>query len=203
MSVHYLIDPFTTAGTILDVTVPKSGQTPATGALVLRVPDGAPISGNPGDLNSLLIAKSSGLLALYSGFSAVESDPCLNGGVDPANSSRVMIGGGVSQHCILAGGTLVTTSRHLSRVPSQCLVTWEAYSFSDQDPFDSRFTRQYVEQPANVLTCEIAFDGTPYRAVADGMTGSIPLANQGDDVVLRFKNNGASRVYLGSWSVLY
>lgn len=203
MSTHYLIDPFTPSQDIIDVSSPESGETDTTGALLIRIPDGAAIRGAPADLTGLLAAKEDGLLAFYAGFTSIVSDSCLTAsGLSLASSSRILVGSGVANHCILNGGSLVTSSVTLGSTPGQCVVVWEAYSFDNVDPRAGRFSRRYVEQDSNLLTCSLSF-GAGSNPALSGTVLNIPVANQGSSVVLTFQNLSGSRLYLGGWAVIY
>lgn len=205
MSMHYLIDPFTPSRDIIDVTKPEEGETNTTGALLIRVADGIPIHGKPKDLETLLTAKTDGLLAYYAGFSLITFDNCLTqGGVSLPDCSGVSVGAGVANHCIFPAGTLVTSTIDLLGVtPSACVVTWEAYSQYNVET-SAGVRRMYVEEDSDLLECNVRFDGTTDTFVGgSGTVLNIPTDAQGDQLVLTFANTSGSRLYLGAWSVVY
>lgn len=112
MSIHYLIDPFTVNGDIIDVTSSDVGQADATGALVINVPDGVPIRGNPSTLGDMVGtvpatpgAKYQGILDKYSGYSNIVFNPCLeSSGWDIADFS----GGAASISSVGIGSAVVS-----------------------------------------------------------------------------------------------
>jgi len=215
VSTHYLVDPFTASShPIIDVTTPKNGTTDSTGGVLIRVPDGIAIHGSPPgspvtNLAALLAAKEAGLLAHYAGFSTIKFDECLTAGkVDLSKSARVLLGAGLAHPCILSEGNLVTTVVSLPAAPSVCVVTWEVYSCEDNDPRTGRFSRVYAEQPSGLLTCEASFKAASSTPTLNGAVLNIPAAAQGTQLTLKFTNSlvtnpAATRLYLGSWAVIY
>jgi len=203
VSVHYLVDPFTPAKTIIDVTTPENGQTDSTGALLIRVPDGAAIHGAPADLVSLLDAKAAGLLASYAGFTSIVSDACLTpDGL--AAAANISIGSGLVNHSLFNNGGLLTADVPLSSAPPACVVVWEAYSFINNDPDEGRFSRVYVEEDSDLFTCSVSFDGLATElSTTNGAVLNVPVDSQGSVVTLTFINTSGSRLYLGSWAVIY
>jgi len=117
MSLHYLIDPFTIAGDIIDVSTAELGLTDATGSTVIRVPDGVAIHTNPTNLADLFLEKYDGLLAFYAGFPQIFADPCMFLNLPPwddrtadlAASSGLLASSGFVNHCLLAGGNYFST----------------------------------------------------------------------------------------------
>jgi hypothetical protein len=206
MSTHYLVDPFSPPGTIIDVRPAPSGESPSTGSLVVRIPDGCAIHGGPEDLPALLAAKTIGIQALYVGFTNVVADACLNSSeIDTETSSNVSTGGGFAPACLFGSGVLNTQSFALGLSPTQCVVLWETFSFSDSDPSDGRFSRTYVETPSDSdILCEVSFNsGATYNPTTSGAVLHIPVADQGATAKLRFTNTNTSRVYFGGWSLVY
>jgi hypothetical protein len=108
MSTHYLIDAFTPAAhpsePIVDVMTPVSGHTDATGALVVRVPDGVAIHGGPTNLGGLLTAKYASLLANYPGFGNILFDPC----IAPTNINSATLSGGAASITSVLGVVTIT-----------------------------------------------------------------------------------------------
>lgn len=109
MSTHYLIDTFTPAAhlsePIVDVVSPVAGLSDATGSLVVRVPDGVAIHGNPSTLGALLTAKYNGMLAYYSGFANILSDPC----IDPTNVDLTTLSGAAASVTASAIGSITVS----------------------------------------------------------------------------------------------
>lgn len=205
MSTHYLVDPFSPPGSIIDVKQAPTGESISTGSLVIRVPEGCAIHGSPADLPALLAAKTVGLQALYVGFTSIVADACLNSDeIDSESSSSVSTGGGFAPACLFDSGALNTQSMALGSTPTQCVVTWETFTFSDSDPKNGRFSRTYIETPSDSdILCEISFGGGPYNATTNGAVLNIPLAAQGNTARLRFTNTNSSRVYFGGWALVY
>lgn len=206
MSTHYLVDPFSASGSIIDVKQAPFGESPSTGSLVIRIPDGCAIHGAPENLADLLDAKTAGLQALYVGFTDIAADSCLNSSeIDTETSSSVSTGGGFAPACIFGSGIMNTQSVALGSSPTQCVVLWETFSFTDTDPVDDRFSRTYVETPSDGdILCEISFNsGATYNPTTSGAVLNIPVADQGATAKLRFTNTNSSRVYFGGWALVY
>lgn len=203
MSSHYLVDPFSLTRDVIDVTRAEAGGTDSTGALLIRIPDGVAIHGEPKDLPALLTAKYNGLLAYYAGFTTMVHDDCLTqSGVSLANSAGVSIGAGVANHCVFDGGSLVTSVVGLSSAPQVCVVVWEAYSVINVDPSAGRFTRVYLEEDPDLFDCSVTFDGVTSNPASSGAVLSVPVG-QGTNLSLTFANNTGARLFLGSWAVIY
>jgi hypothetical protein len=208
MSIYYLLDPFQATQQILDVT--SATPVNATGTTVVRVPKGVSIRGNPTNMAQLQSAKSDGMLEQYEGFSQIVHNDCLSSaGVDATASSRVVIGSGTTHHCVHGGGTLVTPAQVLGYRPAILNVAWEVYSVLDTDVNRERLTRTYVEELSSLLTCTATFGGAAGFALNSGRPASVPPAAPGTLVdpartlVLRFQNPLPTRLFLGSWSVIY
>jgi hypothetical protein len=209
MSIHYLIDPFTVTGEIVDVITSDTGQTPATGSTIIRIPDGVAIHSSPTNLSDLLTAKYSGLLASYAGFTNIVADPCL----DPTNinlasilSSRLVVGAGLVHHRFNAPvGFYISNAITLPVAPTQCVVVWEEYTFTDSDEKNDRFQRTYVEASGSILTCLISFDGAtpPFRSTGNGEVFNIPIGEQGTSFKILFWRVGDIPIYLGSWALIF
>jgi hypothetical protein len=211
MSIHYLVDPFTPDSQIIDVTTSENGQTDSTGALLIRVPDGVQIRGKPKNLSELLLAKEAGIQASYVGFPKILVDHCMTVDDTPSvvspSSLHVSVGADMAQHCIFGQGNLITASVGLDNTPSTCVVVWEAYSFTNNDPSTGRFSRTYVEEDSDLLLCNIAFSGNPSMPITNGSVLNVPVPNQGNAVQLTFTNMTTPapgrRLYLGGWALIY
>jgi len=209
MSIHYLVNPFTTNGDITDVVTADAGQTEATGATIIRVPDGVAIHNTPTNRSTLITSKYAGLLAYYAGFTDILADPCLDGlTIDPALTLGVLISSGLVNHSFLAapGGTgFISTMFPLGFAPTQCVVVWEEYSFSDNNDKTSRLKRTYVEESGNNLVARVTFNnGALYSVpVTNGSVFNIPVLAQGLQFRISLYNPTASRIYLGSWALIY
>ena len=211
MSIHYLISPFTTNGDIIDVITAESGQSESTGSTVVRVPDGVAIHNDPTNLNDLLTSKYAGLLAFYAGFTDILADPCLDVlTADLPNSTGLLASSGFVNHCLLRtmpySGSFVSTVQPLGFAPTQAVLVWEEYVFTDSDDKTERLRRTYVEESGSNFSCLVSFDGgANYNPASNGGVLNIPVPEQGSSFVIGLTNNSPSwsRVYLGSWAVIY
>jgi len=211
MSIYYLIDPFT-GGNVVDIVSSETGQTDATGFLIVRIPDGVKIQGNPTNLTDLLTAKYSGLLASYAGFTNIIADPCLDQtNIDLVNSYDLMVGAGYVNHCIAPGvffgRQYMSVPMTLGSTPTQCIIAWEEFSFLNSDNKDQRFQRTYVEESGTICSCDVSFNGgTTFNTVQNGAVFTIPGSDQGSSFIITLtKSSGAplQRIYLGSWALIF
>ena len=205
MSLHYLIDPFTIAGDIIDVSTAELGLTDATGSTVIRVPDGVAIHTNPTNLADLFLEKYDGLLAFYAGFPQIFADPCMDVlTADLAASDGLLASSGFVNHCLLSNGVYFSTVflGALAPAPTQAVLTWESYRFTDNDDRTERFQRIYDETAD--LTCLVSFNGgVTFNPTTDGAVLNIPVPDQGPDLQVQFFNPAGYRVYLGSWALIF
>lgn len=206
MSIHYLIDPFTNNGDIIDVVTTESGASNATGATVIRIPDGVAIHDNPTNLNDLLTAKYDGLLAFYAGFTEIVADSCMDGAtVDPSNIKGAILSSGFVNHSTAGDSSLISfVTVPLPSTPTQCVVTWEVYTFTESNDKDGRYQRVYQEADPNLYFTQVIFDGVTANTVTDGTVFNIPVADQGNTFSISFSTPFSSqRLYLGSWAVIF
>lgn len=207
MSIHYLIDPFTTAGDITDVLTAETGQSEATGSTVIRVPDGVAIHNNPTNITDLLTAKYDGLLASYAGFTDILADTCMGGAsfnLAASGTTGIIVTSGWVNAFLLDAGLCFSVSHVLGFAPTQCVLVWEEYIFTDSDDKADRFQRTYVEETGVNLVCGISFNGgSTYNTVLNGEVLNIPVPDQGTSFIIRFQNTSGKRIYLGSWALLY
>jgi hypothetical protein len=209
MSIHYLIDPFTVTGEIVDVVMSETGQVEATGSTVIRIPDGVAIRGNPTNLTDLLTAKYNGLMSFYAGFTDMLADPCMdesNFDLAALYTQFFLVSSKFVNHCLLYPGTCVSVPFPLGFIPTQCIVVWEEYTFTDSDNIVDRFQRIYTEESGANLSCQISFNGGGSYSLdmINGGVYNIPVIDQGNSFIIWFKNWVAGkRIYLGSWALLY
>jgi hypothetical protein len=210
MSIHYLINPFTSNGDIIDVKTPENGQSDATGAAVIRIPDGVSIDSSPSNLSELLTAKYDAILAANPGFTTIVADSCMD--VSSFNTASLTAGAlfssGTANHCILDNGIVEAAAVDVTPdVPTQAVLIWEEYSFSDVNDKDGRMRRTYVEESGNNLTAFITFDGGTPIIINGTMASNGAVVNlggyTGSSLIVGFINTSGSRVYLGSWAVIY
>jgi hypothetical protein len=214
MTAHYLVDlfgnpVFPLLNSIIDVREPDGGQSVTNGCLVIRVPDFVQVS-HPTNLGDLLTKKYSGLLAFYAGFGNISYDDLFDpANVDltyPATKARV---GQRSSIAIAPGGSLQSTLYVLPWTgappgPTVAVIIWETYDFVDTDPASGLLVREYREQMASLLVCEVSFDnGINWNAVTSEGVFNVPLLEQGVDFIIRFTNTSPNDVFLGSWAVIY
>lgn len=207
MSTHYLINPFTVDGDIIDVVLSETGLTNATGSTVIRIPDGVAIasdeSDEPADLDQLLTFKYDGLLASFAGYTEIVADACMDDSTIDNASAGVVRSAGFVNHSILPAGVLLTTDAGLASTPTTCVVVWEEFMFQDEDNKADRYQRVYAETQLN-LTARISFDaGSTFIAAVNGAVTNIPVPNQGNGFILELTNGSSDRIYLGSWSIVY
>jgi len=205
MSTHYLIDPFTTNGDIIDVSTSLLGQVDATGATVIRVPDGVAINNSPSNLAALLTEKYDSLLASYAGFTEIVADACMDQlTVDLAFSEKIQAGAGFVHHGVQPSGALVSTLVPLAFAPTQCVLVWEEFSFTDQDDKTGRMQRTFVEESGNNCSCVVSFDGGgTFNFAGNGQVLNIPVPNQGSSFAIGLTNLSGSRIRIGSWALIY
>jgi nucleoside-specific outer membrane channel protein Tsx len=165
------------------------------------------VQDDPVDRAALLTEKYDSLLASYAGFTQIVSDPCLDSlTFDVANAQKAFFSQGFANHALSpeTPNGMTTTTVTLPFAPTVCVVLWEEYSFSDVDDKTGRYSRTYVEGSGSDLTCTVSFDnGVNFNPVANGAVFNIPALEQGVDFSIGFTNTGSSRVYLGSWSVIF
>lgn len=210
MSTHFLIDLFTnpvTSSPIIDVLEPPAGVTTINGAFVIRIPDVVPIAAPlPSVLSSLMTKKYAGLLAYYTGFGHIVFDDLLDpSGIDFTQNPLGTFGqrGSISMQ---TGSTLQSVATPLAIAPTAAILTWEVFTYIDLDTKTSTFSRQYNELPTTgaTSTAQVSFDGgINFTSVLDSSVLSIPLGVQGSSLVVKFTNTSASKLYLGSWALIY
>lgn len=206
MSIHYFIDPFTLGPDIIDVNSAPTGSSDSTGSSVIRVPDGVAIHNDPGDLPSLLNSKYEGLLASYAGFPEIVADPCLDAlTVDPVATSKAFLSSGLVNHSLNVNGSVLrSTVIPLALAPTQAVLVWEEYTFVDLDAKTGRMRRTYTEASGANLLCSASFNGgANFNTIVNGGVLNIPIPHQGSSFQISLTNNSASRIYLGSWAVIY
>ena len=208
MPIHYLIDPFSSNGRILEVRQSKNGQSRSTAALVMSVPDGM-VSGSPTNMAAVASMKYDALRTSY-GYAKALFDTCLTAAqVDTSASTGVILGNGYAYHCIGSAGALYSTAVNttLSAAPSEVVVLWETFQYSDSDSVNGLFVRTHQETNAAALTCGIAFDpaasSPTYTTVASGAIMATPGgATTSFKLKFTVPSGGSDRVYLSSWAVL-
>jgi len=205
MTIHYLIDPFTTNGDVIDVVTSETGDTESTGATLIRVPDGVAIYDQPADLADLLTQKYAGLLSFYAGFTDILADPCLDVlTADMSSSQGLLASSGFVNHSILPGGGIfVSTTFPLGAPVAQCVLIWEEYEFLDSDDKTERLRRVYSEESGSNLACLVSFNGATSNFASNGAVLNVPVPDQGTSFTIGLTNLASSRIYLGSWAMIY
>lgn len=207
---HYLIDLFsspTSSAPVVDVAEPANGQTLINGTFVVRVPEFVGIVPPlPSTLGNLLTKKYSGLLSFYAGFSNIVYDDLLDDlGVDYTASPRGTFGvrGNIG---IRAGTVLQSVATPLVGTPESAVFTWEVFTYTDVDPKAGLLTRTYnqLATAAPTTSAMVSFNGgSTYTAAIDGAAITIPPADQGSSLVVQISNDSASKLYIGSWALIY
>jgi hypothetical protein len=218
MSTHYLVSHFTNEISDVVASLGSPPQTKITGNYIVRVPDDVSVQ-NPTNLADLLTKKYAGILGSYGLFTQVIYDDMLDeSGVDNGNSTGVTLGKNASiglypQH---GAQTPVIQTTPYGIVwggpgsgPPQAVVTYELFEYVDADDKDEPYQRFYREVPVGVdVDVEISFNnGGAYMAVTDKNLLTIPVPNQGTQVILKFTRttdiDSKGRILLGSWAVLF
>lgn len=193
MSTHYLINPFDTNATVVDVLSAQEGVSSSTGALVVRVPQGVPIRSvtdesdlrvkKPTTLNLLQKSKAEGLLEKYGNFANIVYNTCLTSAeVDTESlTSKVVLASGLSNHMLFPSGVVKYSSITIADqdnnnvFPTSILVLWEGYT-TTEDFTNGRLLSQYIEQDS-LLTCNITIQGGDVSLAGDPYFFSATVAN--------------------------
>lgn len=213
MGTLFLIDAHTPVllDSEINDTIPiEMGDTQIiNGSFPVNVPFGVPIDGTPANLTELLSQKFTGLLAFYPGYTYIDYDEGVDAtGWDAANSAGAGIGNRGAAYAndggYLSSNPLATTGA----APSAAIVTWEVFEvtgMSTENSKSSVFVKRYGEKDPSDLTVWASFDGgtTWINPVTDGVQFSIPGWQQGTSFVIRFSNSSGSRLWVGSWAVIY
>jgi len=205
MSTYYMIDLFD--DNINGVETPPNGQVPMVGTYVVRVPQGVSVQ-NPTTLATLLTQKYDAIFANHGGFANQEFDDLLDAtGINAGATSGCSLGkrGSLS---LFPNGVLQTNMTPLATTATQAIVNFEVFEVVDTDPATGRFDRTYKEIPITPLdiTCQVSFDnGASFLTVTEDSLLSVPGANQGNQMILKFTNitSPGRRLFLGGWSVVY
>lgn len=217
MSTHYLISAFNDEINDVVVATGTPPQTTATGNYVVRVSDDVSVQ-NPTNLSDLLTKKYAGILGTFGLFTQITYDDMFDAsGVDFGNSSGITAGkkgtvGLYASH--LVSSVLQTTPQAITwggvgDGPPQAVLTYELFEYIDEDDKDAAFTRSYRELAPDLdVSVALSFDGgLSFVSTQDKALVSIPLASQGDQLVVRITRlsdvNTRGRVLVGSWAVLY
>lgn len=214
MSTHYFVDAHTSPfanSQINDVRVPdpSTGESALNANFIVRIPTGVAID-NPANLTELITNKYVGQLAFYTGFANIVFDDMTDTvDLNVANSSAVQLGDRMT-NAVLPSGILESDAVALGSTPGQAIVTWEAFDIVDSDTGVSAtnqvalITRNYREQSASLLTVDVSFDnGANFNTVTDGGLFLIDPGDQGMQFIIRFTNPGSSKLFVGSWAVIF
>lgn len=186
---------------------------PVTGSYVVRVPDDVVVR-NPVDVADILTQKHASQLANNGFFTQTIYDDLLDAtGLNTVASTKVSFGdkGTVS---LFDNGILESTSSSFSWSvgvgPTQAVMTWEVFQYTDEDPILGVYRRSYTEVSTgsanSPITAELSFNGgSTWLSAIDKNIVTVPLADQGTNLVVRFTHGGspAGRFFLGSWTVLF
>ena len=184
-----------------------------TGRYPIQVPVALDQQNLPTNVAALIASKHEKIASALGFFSNyVYDDMQTDSYVDTLNSYGVSLSPRVGM-CIqppVSGPCIFySTVLTLGIAPSQALVLCEPFFYEDSDPKVGRFQRSFVLPTENnvdaALTVRLSFDGGATTvAFIPGQITSIPLANQGTDLVVSFERaSGTKRLFIGSWTVLY
>jgi hypothetical protein len=219
VSTHYLIDLFN--DDINDVVTPQTfpPSTLITGNYVVRVADDVAVR-NPSSLLDLIDKKYQAILGTHGLFTQITYDNLFDAtNVNLASSRGIFTG--LKGHVGLYPADMTNPVPVLQMDPygitwggpgvgpSQALVTYEVFTYVDEDPANAAFQRHYQELPPDVdVSVEISFDGgATFLPVQDKALVSVPISSRGTQLLLRFTRlshvDSVARVLIGSWAVLY
>lgn len=214
MSTHYFVDAHTSPfadSQINDVRVPdpNTGESLLNSNFIVRIPTGVAID-NPADLNELLTNKYVGQLAFFTGFANIIFDDLLDtADINAATSLAVQLGER-STNSVHPSGILESDPIALGGTPVQAIIAWEVFDVIDTDTGASatdptaRIDRTYREQSGALLTVDVSFNnGSTYNTVNDGSLFLIALVDQGSQFIIRFTNPGSTKLWVGSWAVIF
>lgn len=208
MSSLYVVDgnavPFSSAK-VTDVLTGSLGQAvPFNGGCIVNVPDWLTVTGVSDvftPTTGLIDKKYAALFAKYPGFTEYAYDHLLD--ADHLDLTVAGTGGQFgSRGTNRVQGSVQSTVVVLAHTPSTAIVYWETYWITyDGTRPSEKLVEQYEERPASDLTCQVSFDGgSSFLAASSGGVLTIPVANQGSNLVVKF--TGSAR-YLGGWAVIY
>jgi hypothetical protein len=189
------VDPDGADNLITGVTI--NGSFPVLASPDITIEDVNTVS----ELNT---AKYTELLALYPGFTYIAYEDFLaSPSVNSPNCANIRLGERVTTS-LGPSGILETTSTALSDTPDDAILIWEAYEIVETI-VDNRVLLVLNElDPDADLTVEASFNGgTDFQAYTSGVVGTIPLAEQGSSLVVKFTSTVSDARYLASWAVLY
>jgi len=205
MSTHYFIDYFgsTSYARVQDVRTTISGQSVATGSMVIRVPDSIPIAYS-GYAYDVLSQKHTGQLAQYPGYTNIVYDDLLDtSGIDLGSSRWLYTGkrGAVSLRD--SSSFFRTLPVVLNSTPTQAIFAWEAFGYDLLDFASENLVLTYSEANPGLFSALVSFDGgATYISVNDGTPFQIPVGQQGSTFVIQISGY-SSRLNLGAWSLVY
>lgn len=212
MSTHYLISLFD--DTINDVVNPDptTGESPITGNYVIRVPDEIVVK-NPTSVANLLSQKYASKLANHGLFSTIHFDDMLDAADLNAGASSGVCLGTKGCNSLFPGGVMLSTVSNFiwggpGAGPSQAIITWEVFRYTDADPISGAYTRKYREVSTTLapIQAEVSFNGGANFIVAsDNNLITITAPQQGPNLVVRFTHLATDqlRYWIGSWAVLF
>jgi hypothetical protein len=185
-STLYLIDTFNEQlnGAVRSLDTAYTSKD-ITGNYAIALRDEVPLTGTPTTKADLLTRKHLGLLALHPGFADIVFD-------DGQDATGWNLGAAFTSGYFGDRGSIRVTSAEsvtvpLVSTPAQAVLYWEAYLYTDSLPRDGIFQRVYEEQDASVFTAQVSFDGgLTFISMQEGVIETIPPANQGSQLVVRF-----------------
>lgn len=162
-----------------------------------------PLTSPPTSRADLLSKKHSGYLNSHPGFSNIVFDDCLDAtGWDLTYPPTHGYFGERGSIRIDVAQTVIVP---LASSPPQVVLNYDPFSVIDADPATGLCQRTYQEEPTTVFSVQASFDaGATFNPLLAGVVESIPLANQGNALILRFTSSLPTiRRGLAGWSLVY
>jgi hypothetical protein len=210
MSTLYLLDAHNATvadSRITDVQIdPDGAENLITGATIngsfpVFIPSGIIVE-QVRTVDELNTAKFADLLALYPGFSYIAYEDFLASPSVSSNCYKCRLGERVTTN-LGSYGIFETTPTSLSATPNDAIVIWEVFEIVETIS-ENRVLLTLNELDPSTLTAEASFNGgADYQTYLSGVVGTIPLAEQGSSLVMKFTSTTLASKYLASWAVLY
>jgi len=174
-----------------------------TGNYVIPYGLSLPLLAPPTSRANLLLQKHQGLLAMHPGFTNQAYDDCLDAnGFDLTYPFTL---GSFGERGSIKFNTAQTVMVPLAFAPAQVVLNFEPYTYSDSDNATGLYQRTYQEVAPSVFTATASFNnGATFVSLLAGGLESIPLADQGNQFILRLTLAfPGPHVGLAGWSLLY
>ena len=194
------------------VKPPSSGtiNTESTAGFTIQIPDGIDVS-EATTFSELSTLKWAGVLSQNPKYTYIAYDDMMtSSGIDTSNSDK-FVGGSRGSNAVFAYGQIQTSAVALSSTPTVVVPKWDIFKYVYTNTVDARMNRIYRKMTGASMTLDISLDGGstfPHTNLTlnTGEELSIPLANRGSSLVMRFKHSNAApedKYHIGGWCVLY